>query len=326
MSPRLLLYFTAFIVFLTDVYQAKIVYNQEFYLTLPPVDYDLANATKSDVFYRLFVNTTDQGTYLTEDNLDDITLNTELPTVLLIHGWTTDDTSPWYAPLKDAFFKKGSYNVLYVNWNKAGNLSYDVSCANTKPVGLYMAEFLIKSKIQPEKIHLIGHSLGSHLTSWIGKYYFKLTSNKIGRITALDPAGPKFQNPLMTPDLRLCETDAEFVDVIHTDIQWYGYTLPIGDVDFYPNNGGKQPGCPSRLVDDNCSHARSTLYFIESVLTEVVAKECNVTVSGFEVDVKEIAEGQKTLFGLNVDQKSRGSFVFTTNSESPFLINDVSVN
>ncbi|KAJ8966505.1 hypothetical protein NQ317_019650 [Molorchus minor] len=85
---------------------------------------------------------------------------------------------------------------------------------------------------------------------------FELTGKKIGRITALDPAGPKFENPLMTPDKELTETDAEFVDVIHTDVQLSGYAAPIGHVDYYPNDGAHQPGCPSREIDDNCSHAQ----------------------------------------------------------------------
>lgn len=37
--------------------------------------------------------------------------------------------------------------------------------------------------------------------------------------------------------------DARFVDVIHTDIQVYGYTHPCGHIDFYPNGGTNQPGC-----------------------------------------------------------------------------------
>lgn len=44
--------------------------------------------------------------------------------------------------------------------------------------------------------------------------------------------------------LRLDSSDAEFVDVIHTDAGIFGYPTSIGHVDFYPNNGiSPQPGC-----------------------------------------------------------------------------------
>lgn len=106
--------------------------------------------------------------------------------------------------------------------------------------------------------HFTGHSLGSQLTGFIGKAFYKLTGKKIGRITALDPAGPAFDNSEVNCDSRLCENDAEFVDVIHTDIQLYGYTSPMGHVDFYPNGGRHQPGCPSREVDGKITNPSQT--------------------------------------------------------------------
>lgn len=98
-------------------------------------------------------------------------------------------------------------------------------------------------------IDVVGHSLGSHLAGFVGKATKELTSKKIGRITALDPAGPSFEHPQMPIDMRLNREDADFVDVIHTDIQYYGFTAPLGHVDFYPNFGKEQPGCPARSKD-----------------------------------------------------------------------------
>lgn len=43
---------------------------------------------------------------------------------------------------------------------------------------------------------------------------------------------------------RLSETDADYVDVIHTDAGVFGIPDPIGHADFYPNGGrALQPGC-----------------------------------------------------------------------------------
>lgn len=73
-----------------------------------------------------------------------------------------------------------------------------------------------------------------------------MSGKKVARITALDPAGPSFENAEMDVALRLNSEDARFVDVVHTDVQYYGFTGPLGDVDFYVNAGKHQPGCPSR--------------------------------------------------------------------------------
>lgn len=59
----------------------------------------------------------------------------------------------------------------------------------------------------------------------------------------MDPAGPGFQ-VLLSTDMRLDETDAEFVDIIHTAAGSAGYYFPLGHADFYPNSGKPpQPGC-----------------------------------------------------------------------------------
>ena len=71
-------------------------------------------------------------------------------------------------------------------------------------------------------------------------------------IAALDPAAPFFNDQPVSG--RLDSTDAQFVDVIHTDVNnaWYWFNMglqqPVGHVDFYPNGGGLQTGCPT-LVD-----------------------------------------------------------------------------
>ena len=69
----------------------------------------------------------------------------------------------------------------------------------------------------------------------------------ISRITGLDPAGPYFE--FTDPNVRLDQSDAQFVDVIHTDGQTHiqlglGLLQPLGHADFYPNGGLEQPSCP----------------------------------------------------------------------------------
>lgn len=65
------------------------------------------------------------------------------------------------------------------------------------------------------------------------------------RITGLDPAGPDFKKN-SSDALKPC--DAQFVDVIHTDVGILGDMTQRGQVDFYPNRGFvSQPGC--QLLD-----------------------------------------------------------------------------
>ena len=80
----------------------------------------------------------------------------------------------------------------------------------------------------------------------------------------MDPAGPGFQN--VDPSLRLDVSDAVFLDVVQTNSGTLleggvGYGPPMGHVDFYPNGGDHQPGCPGQ----SCDHRRCVDYFAESI-------------------------------------------------------------
>lgn len=275
----------------------------------PPVNFLLSNTQKSDVQYRLINNLNDDGQLLTEETVANSKFNRDLPSKFLIHGWTTNERSVWYAPLKNAYLEKGPHNVFYIDWSIAGNKSYPVSAANSKYVGSFIADFLVASKIPFSNVHLIGHSLGSHVAGFIGKYVFHLTGKKIGRITATDPSFPMFEHPLVGKNLRLSSDDAEFVDVIHTDSGHYGFVKPLGHADFYPNGGVFQPDCPSLEEDDNCSHALSNVYFIKSVnTTDILATECE---SWEAYQSGKCDTNRKVVFGENANHDTKGTFFLT---------------
>lgn len=90
---------------------------------------------------------------------------------------------------------------------------------------------------------MIGHSLGAHIAGFAGKTVQNYTnSSSVGRITALDPAGPLYL--LAGPNDRLANTDADLVVALHTDGGVLGYLGEIGNIDFYANGGTPhQPGC-----------------------------------------------------------------------------------
>lgn len=76
---------------------------------------------------------------------------------------------------------------------------------------------------------------------------YSVVSMSIG----LDPAGPLFET--QDPRSRLDSTDAQFVDVIHSNgenliLGGLGSWQPLGHVDFYPNGGRMQKGCTNLFV------------------------------------------------------------------------------
>ncbi|KAM9034399.1 lipase member I-like [Sarcophilus harrisii] len=90
----------------------------------------------------------------------------------------------------------------------------------------------------------------------------------------IDPAGPGFNNAPIK--MRLDYTDAQFVDIIHSDAYGLGISHSIGHLDFYPNGGRNQPGCPTSIFAGftyiKCNHQRAVFIFISSLATE-----CNIT-------------------------------------------------
>uniref|UniRef100_T1KXM3 Lipase domain-containing protein n=1 Tax=Tetranychus urticae TaxID=32264 RepID=T1KXM3_TETUR len=91
---------------------------------------------------------------------------------------------------------------------------------NTRVTGASLAHFIKKLNqilgLKFSNIHLIGHSLG------------------IGRITGLDPAGPRFHENISDPSV------SSYIAVIYTDyrpnlIEGFALLDPLGEIDFYPN-------------------------------------------------------------------------------------------
>ena len=73
------------------------------------------------------------------------------------------------------------------------------------------------------------------------------------RCSAFDPAGPYFYDQDYQPETHLDPSDADFVDVIHTNggslvTAHLSSLKQIGHVDFYANGGGEQPGCINAVV------------------------------------------------------------------------------
>lgn len=142
-------------------------------------------------------------------------------------------------------------NVICVDWANGAILpNYVKASANTRLVGKQLAIFLKgligNIGLSVRKMHLIGFSLGAHVAGFAGAELGNLS-----RITGLDPAGPLFES--QDPRARLDQSDADFVDVIHSNgenliLGGLGSWQPMGHVDFYPNGGRMQKGCTNLFV------------------------------------------------------------------------------
>ncbi|XP_067127189.1 pancreatic triacylglycerol lipase-like [Centruroides vittatus] len=174
----------------------------------------------------------------------------DLPTKFIVHGFRQTADDDWVQMLKSSLLSYGDYNIIIVDWSEAARVHFPYSVLNIHRISTevtWMIKYLKEvTSGDLKKFHLIGSDLGAHINSFVGKQI-----NKLGRITGLDPSGSGFKT--YPPEFRLDNTDATFVDVIHTNGEEYfrGYGLPqaIGNFDFYPNGGVNQPGCLDKIVD-----------------------------------------------------------------------------
>ena len=123
-------------------------------------------------------------------------------------------------------------------------IPFSQSVVNCQVVGRAIAymlnELIIKYDFDPSLFTCAGHSLGGQVCGYAGKFSFTEWGWKLGRITGMDPAGPQFE--LTSTEVHIYRTDADFVDIIHTDggpesRGFKGMEKPVGDADFYPDGG-----------------------------------------------------------------------------------------
>ncbi|CAH2037119.1 unnamed protein product, partial [Iphiclides podalirius] len=151
--------------------------------------------------------------------------------------------------------------------------SYERSVMYTYHLGIALGKLLadIHNKGFPSnKIHCIGHSLGAQMLGYAGTVYTSITSQKIWRITGIDPAGPCFSNSFIEDQIR--SGVANYVEVYHCNGGELGTTSVLADTDFFVNNGRKQPGCHEGLIPGygaseaaKCSHKACVRLWAETV-------------------------------------------------------------
>ncbi|KAB0794450.1 hypothetical protein PPYR_11289 [Photinus pyralis] len=280
-------------------------------------------------------------------NWGDRGFNKELPTKVLIHGFGSDCSHIWVYEMRSALMAVEEMNLICVDWSKGAELpNYVKAVINTRLVGRQVSNLLKglmeKSGLMESKVHLIGFSLGAHVAGFAGA-----NLGNISRITGLDPAGPLFES--QDPRARLDQTDAHFVDVIHSNgenliLGGLGSWQPLGHVDFYPNGGRMQKGCShiflgavtdiiwSSSIEGRslCNHRRAYKFFTDSVSPRChfPAFPCNSYGDFLEGNCFPCTDERECgNMGYYADRwHGRGQLFLITREEEPFCAHQYKIN
>lgn len=307
--------------------------NTTFYFFKNGSDYldDLLNENKT----KIIPNKTYTLENWTLTSTKDV-LNTEFPLMVVTHGLTGSKRTPWMMPLVLALLENVNCTVLVVDWEKGAAGSYPDAGINTPMAGALISRFLEKivkdAKIRPDNITLIGFSMGAQVMGFAGRHFKNYTNTTLGRISGLDPAGWLYENSNAT----LTKSDATYVDVIHTNagsITQFriGLNESVGHVDFYPNGGTVQTGCPKapKFIPYNyidvitCSHYKATYLYIESLKNHTckfVSYGCN-SWEDFKSGncTAHISEDKKGLLGFySYTAEGQGNQYLYTNADPPY--------
>lgn len=247
----------------------------------------------------------------------------KLRTFVLIAGFLTEDNVDWINLSVRHLLNLEDVNVIEASWSDANRYIYSTAVAATPIVArqitilLYYLSEIFGSSLSDdnfvEGLTFVGHSLGAHICGFVGQDLWGPGARpRLGRVIALDPAGPSFDR--YDESERLDPSDARLVEVIHTnrgtmkylnaaasfsaqmmskipllnqladylsrnytgegDTAWYGINANIGHIDYHANNGKVQPGCADFV--HICDHSRAN-----EIFERLLAREARLRQYGF---------------------------------------------
>ncbi|XP_004521939.1 phospholipase A1 2 [Ceratitis capitata] len=242
--------------------------------------------------------------------------NPRQPTRIIIHGWMSQSRGSFNRDVKNAYLKRGDYNVIVVDWSaSATNVNYFAVVKMIEGFGAQVARFTqhLQRTVNAnfDDIYLIGHSLGAQIAGAAGKL---IKPARYNTIFALDPAGPKFRH--RSVEFRIDPSDAKYVESIQTSGN-LGFLEPTGNATFYPNYGLYQGRC----YYVGCSHIRAYKMFAESIVSDVgfLGQRCERREPEWECN-RDMAPSDSYRMGGEPAQQKIGIFYVKTRTDAPFAL------
>ncbi|KAL0811799.1 hypothetical protein ABMA28_009228 [Loxostege sticticalis] len=244
-------------------------------------------------------------------------------TMLLALGYLDSTNFPISAILANEYEARG-YNVIIVDNQRFATVHYYLASRLMRPVGKHVAEVLaqlMSSGLDPSKLELLGFSLGGQTVSYIARNFQTITGKNISKITSLEPSGPCFRT--LDPTERLDASNADFVEVIHTNIDGYGMAARMGHVDFYVNGGEYQP---SELLMypciSTCSHFRVLPLWVSALKNpkQFIALKCDSIQQARDAKCYDRRPLETNVMGLRVNTTNHGLFYLSTSKGYPYYL------
>ncbi|XP_063635570.1 pancreatic triacylglycerol lipase-like [Cydia splendana] len=217
------------------------------------------------------------GTDMVEVDKSDLTsvgLDTNTNVAIVVHGRESSVYSDFVNELRLTLaMAEENLVIILVDWFYLSFSPYEQAAMTVPYIAADLRDFIVlltTANLNPDRLHLIGFDLGAHVVGIASRN----AAARAKKITALDPAGVLWG----ATSQRLRATDADYVEVIHTDItgtRAFGTADALGTLDIYPNGGTRQPGCSNS--DNACHHNRAWQLFAATVYTggHLVAMRCD---------------------------------------------------
>ena len=114
-------------------------------------------------------------------------------TKIIIHGHNHSATHAHITNIRDAYIRRGDFNVIVVDWRLGTTGTYAAVRARVRPVGEFIGNYIDwlhqNALTSFHRVSIIGHHFGAHVAGIAGK---TVTRGRIQSIYGLDPPSNSF--------------------------------------------------------------------------------------------------------------------------------------